>query len=81
MNESYVIGNIPHGVVTTTKQAPLFYIDNPVIDVVIELTFVVPAADQRGQVRASEAFCMAGLSKEMWLDFLQQGSCEGPCRV
>jgi opine dehydrogenase len=74
MKDRYITKDVPYGLVTTAHKARMFHVEAPVIDAIIELTFVVNEADYRREGRSLEALGIAGLSKEKLLDLLQEGS-------
>ena len=81
MKDRYITEDVPYGLVTIAHIARMFHVETPVIDAIIELTFVVNEADYRREGRSLEALGIAGLSKEKLLDLLQEGSYQGFCRV
>ena len=74
MKNRYITEDVPYGLVTIAHIARMFHVETPVIDAIIELTFVVNEADYRREGRSLEALGIAGLSKEKLLDLLQEGS-------
>jgi opine dehydrogenase len=73
LKDRYITEDVPYGLVTTSHIARTFHVETPIIDAIIELSSVINETDYRREGRSLEALGIAGLSKEMLLELLQEG--------